>query len=416
MRVLLVNEFFPPDLAPTGVLLRDLAMELVTRGHDVTVLCSAASYAASGSVDRDLPQRLRVLRLGRSGAIRKGMRQTFQRQLEFHSRAFRAAWRMTPKPEVVVAMTTPPLIGLTMQAATARTVRHMQWLMDIYPDVLAAHGMFRTDSVVFRMLAAMVRRQHRRSTLVVTLSPGMATATRASLAGGESPPVTVIPLWAPEGLAPWPRGEPNPIREQRGWGAEETVFLYSGNMGLGHTVQPFLQAALASQNTPGLRWAFSGAGPGEQKVRSFARMHPAARVECFGYVEERDLAAHLASADVHLVSLRSTWSRLLFPSKLPAAFAVGRPVLFVGPPDSDPAVWIREAGAGWVVGEGDAEGLSRAVVECSDMHERRKRGDAALLLARRQFARAVNCGKLADMVEDAGRNSRCLEPRKAESV
>ena len=49
MKAALINQFFPPAQAPTGLLLGDLAAELARRGHDVTVITSSADYgAASG--------------------------------------------------------------------------------------------------------------------------------------------------------------------------------------------------------------------------------------------------------------------------------------------------------------------------------------------------------------------------------
>jgi hypothetical protein len=56
-----------------------------------------------------------------------------------------------------------------------------------------------------------------------------------------------------------------------------------------------------------------------------------------------ELSASLAAADVHLLSVRSPWQGLIVPSKLQAAFGLGRPVVYVGPSDSEPAEWVLEA-------------------------------------------------------------------------
>ena len=44
MHIVLVNQYYPPDTAPTGQYLHDLARVLVQRGHRVTVLCSQRAY------------------------------------------------------------------------------------------------------------------------------------------------------------------------------------------------------------------------------------------------------------------------------------------------------------------------------------------------------------------------------------
>jgi hypothetical protein len=46
MHLVLINQYYPPDLAPTGWMLEAVAEELVRAGHRVTVLCAAGrAYA-----------------------------------------------------------------------------------------------------------------------------------------------------------------------------------------------------------------------------------------------------------------------------------------------------------------------------------------------------------------------------------
>ena len=47
------------------------------------------------------------------------------------------------------------------------------------------------------------------------------------------------------------------------------------------------------------------------------------------------------------MSLRDEWSGIVVPSKFFGSLAVGRPVLYAGPTDSDIAHWIRALNVGW---------------------------------------------------------------------
>ncbi len=405
MDILLINEFFPPDLAPTGQLLEDLARTLAERGHSVTVLCSASTYAADSCADDRAPAQTRVLRVGRRGMARRGLRGTFARYLAFHVDAYRQVRRLRWTPDVTVSLTTPPFVGLTMQwALRGGAAAHVNWVMDLYPHVLVAHGILRSGGLGDRILTGLARRQCRKAALNVVLGGGMAGQIHAMLGQEICPRPTVVPLWAPDSLRPWAENEPNPFRIDHGWRDDETVFLYSGNMGLGHPVAPFLEVARQLHAMSSLRWAFAGAGRRLSEVRAFACAHPEARIECLPYVDRADLRAHLCAADVHLVGLRDTWSDLIVPSKIPAAFAVGKPVILVGSAQSDAARYVCESGGGWVVAESDLDGLAQAIQECRDPDERRRRGAAAHRFARAQFDRTVNCGRMADVVEMAGRS------------
>jgi colanic acid biosynthesis glycosyl transferase WcaI len=58
------------------------------------------------------------------------------------------------------------------------------------------------------------------------------------------------------------------------------------------------------------------------------------------FASEDKLAARLACADVHVVSLRPDWTGMVVPSKFFGALSAGRPVLFSGSRESSIARWI----------------------------------------------------------------------------
>ncbi len=212
-----------------------------------------------------------------------------------------------------------------------------------------------------------------------------------------------VPLWSAPEMTPWPDAEPNSLRTQRGWSVEEVIFLYSGNMGLGHCVREFLEAA-RRLGPSGPRWVFCGGGKRRLEIETFAQANPAARIELLDYVPHSRLRAHLCSSDIHLASLCTAWEGSIVPSKLQASFSVGQPVLFVGARESETAIWIQKSGGGWVVDEGDVPGLLEAVAQALDPDERRVRGAAALDFAGKNFQMSVNCIQIARLLEGTARN------------
>jgi glycosyltransferase involved in cell wall biosynthesis len=212
--------------------------------------------------------------------------------------------------------------------------------------------------------------------------------------------VTWLPLWSDGDLSPWPDAQSNPLRAERGWARDEPVFLYSGNMGLGHRFTEFLEAA-QSLGPTGPRWIFCGGGKRRTEIEAFAQTNSAARIELLDYAPKTRLREHLCSADVHLMSLDPAWQGFMVPSKLQASFAVGRPVLYVGGRDCETANWIQESGGGWVVDQNDVPALLAAVAQALDPVERKKRGLAAREFALRHFSRSATCNQLAAMLEAA---------------
>jgi colanic acid biosynthesis glycosyl transferase WcaI len=398
VRLLLVNQFYPPDLAPTGQYLHDLARCLLARGHEVTVLCSRRSYEGAGDYraeevcDGVRIRRLRAFGFGRLGTARVAD------YLSFHLALWLEARRLGPF-DLTLSLSTPPYLGWTASRAFRRSggeVAH--WVMDLYPDVLAAHGSVNPEGGVYRALQALARRQFAGAKLVLALGPHM--CQRVSPYVSSDTRLVWVPLWGTAGAGLTGESELRAVRQQRGWPSGECVLLYSGNMGLGHRLDEFLAAA-GRLGAKGPVWAFAGGGRRLDEAQSYAAANPTARVEVLPYVAHAELAASLAAADVHLVSLRSGWEGLMVPSKLQAAFTVGRPVIFMGPRDSEPFEWIAASGGGWAVAEDDVDGLLRAAAEAVDPKERAQRGAAALRFARHHFDRDRNTARIAELLEGA---------------
>lgn len=400
MRLLLLNQFYPPDIAPTGQVLHDLARVLIARGHEVHVVCSRRSY--DGGEAYPGRETLDGVELHRVPALGFGRRGFAGRLADYGSflplLALKALFGL-PRPDLVLALTTPPYLGLVASAlARLRGAAHAHWVMDVYPDVLGAYGLARSDGLAARLLRALTARQLGGARSVLALGPFMARCLQAYVGRGRA---EWVPLWGEDPLDPWPSGMPNRLRVERGWAEEDLVLLYSGNMGLGHRFAEFLSAA-AQLGPSGPRWAFAGGGRRRGEVEAFARAHPEARVELHPYVPRARLRESLASADVHLASLSRAWQGLIVPSKVQAAFSVGRPVIFVGPRENEIARWIEESEGGWIVGEEEIDGLLAAVKEARVPAERERRGAAALAYARAHFDRARNCERLARLLEGSG--------------
>jgi glycosyltransferase involved in cell wall biosynthesis len=92
----------------------------------------------------------------------------------------------------------------------------------------------------------------------------------------------------------------------------------------------------------------------------------------------------------------------MVPSKIQAVFAVGKPLIFVGGKENEAARWIEEAGAGWIVPEGDLGGLLAAVEAARDAGERKRRGQAARKYALAHFQREANVAQLVTILEQGG--------------
>ena len=358
MRVLAVNQFYAPDLAATSQLLGQLCLGLASAGDEVTVIASRGSYLGGGRLPaRENMGGVEVIRpwatsLGKASVVHR-----LADYLSFFATSL-ARLMVVRRPEVVLVLTTPPMIASGVAAVCAsRRVPLVTWVQDVYPDLAAAFGVLSPTQPLYRTLRAVARRTHRSATRIVALSEGM--ADRLADQGAPRERLRVIPNWADaQVLAPRPTSASR-LRTELGLG-DRFVVMYSGNMGVGHDVSTLVEAArLLEHTSPRIAFLFVGDGVRRPEAERLAA--DLSNVRFLGYQPAEALADSLTAADVHLASLREGLEGLLVPSKLYGVMAVGRPLFYVGPAGCELARMVRLHELGWNGLPGDALGLARAL-------------------------------------------------------
>ena len=338
MRIIFLNRFYWPDEPATAQLLTDLAEALPPRGHDVMVITSGRDRTAARMETRREVQirRVSVSRGTGLGLLRKA--------LDFAAYHWGAALllrRIARPGDLVVALTDPPLIGVTAWLATRRhRVRLIHWVQDIYPELAIELAGQRW----LTPLKAARNAAWRGAARCVTLGRDMGELLRHE---GVSPSqLVVIPNWPPAGVDLDVDGG---LARKRAWGADgKFVVGYSGNLGRVHDVQAIIDLAAALRDVPEIAFVIVGQGAQRDAMEQAARGRGLANMAFHRPAARASLAASLAGADVHLVTLRPGCQRLVYPSKVYGVAAVARPVVFIGPEESGLAREIRANDMGLV--------------------------------------------------------------------
>ena len=363
MRVLLLNQYFHPDLAPTAQLASDLGEALARAGHEVHAVASNRPYAPSG-IGVCLPrhERTRGVQIHRVPSTAMGRGSHLLRAVDYVSYMAGAAVTVLGglRPDVVVALSTPPLLAaLGLAARELQGTRLVLWVMDVYPEVAIELGALARGGIAARLVGGVSRLVLARADAVVALDEAM----RARLIAGGAPSdrVEVVDNWC-DGAAirPLPSAG-NGLRRELGIADEEFVVSYSGNMGHGHDFDTVVEAMALLAGEP-VRWLFIGDGPRRVSVeRAIADRGLAARAIHLPYRPSSALPLSLTAADASLVTLKERLAGLIVPSKLYAILAAGVPVLYVGPPEGRAHEVAGAEGAGASLRNGDATGLAAAI-------------------------------------------------------
>ncbi|MBL0278466.1 MAG: glycosyltransferase family 4 protein [Anaeromyxobacter sp.] len=360
MKILLINQFFHPDWAATARLATHLAEDLVADGHEVTVLAARGSYLGGGG---RLPaeERHQGIRIVRVASTSFGKASLLARLADYGSYYLSGLARalLLPRFDVVVAMSTPPMVAT--QGALLRAVkgtRFVYWVQDVYPELAVEFGLMRGNSLATRAFEWLSRAVLHRADAVVVLGEAMkAVVTRKGVRASR---VHVLPNWADRAEIQHASRVGSLFRQQHGL-AGKRVVLYSGNMGRAHDMATLLGAAERLRAHEDVVFLFVGSGEKQAGVLAAARDLPSIRV--LPYQPSDLLSETMAAGDLHVVTQDASTLGLVEPSKVYSAMAAGRPILFIGPGGGEVARTVEKEEIGVVVKNGDASGAAAAILQ-----------------------------------------------------
>jgi putative colanic acid biosynthesis glycosyltransferase WcaI len=343
-RVIFLNRFYWPDEPATAQLLADLAEQLAAQGLEVVVLASHPGTAGVPPVETRRSVSIRRIR-GTRWSRRFGLAGKAVDFATFFLGALGRLWRTTRRGDIIVPLTDPPLIGVgAWVVARARGAALIHWVQDIYPELAIELAGLRPLALLRPLRDA----AWRSAAGCVTLGTDMeATLVRAGVERA-----TIIPNWAPAGLRFTPPSAAVALRAE--WGLTgKFVIAYSGNLGRVHDLDPVVAVAELLRDVPRIAFVFIGGGAQRASLEAEVARRGLDHVQFRPPQPRARLAESLAVGDVHLVTLRPGCERYVFPSKLYGIAAIGRPVVFIGPRDSELAQLVTRCDMG-LTGERDA--------------------------------------------------------------
>ncbi len=368
MKILLLNQFFWPDSAATSQLLTDVARGLAGRGHEVYAVCAGGEYALK---DSDDPPSAVIYRAASVPFWRGGI----GRVLSYLSYYVNCAVRgiTAPRPDVVVTLTTPPLLPLIGTLIKwLRGSKHFLWEMDLYPDVAVDVNYIRRGGLLDRSTGILADLARHKSDGIIALGDCM--RSRLLARGIPQEKILVAENWADGKLIrPVPR-----TTDQ-----SEFVVLYSGNLGLAHDVDTIAEVMRELKQDRRFRFVFAGGGPLRRSFEDCCRRNDLRQVDFKSYARRAGLGESLGAGDVGLVTQRASCLGSVVPSKIYGLMAAARPILFIGPGESTAAQVIKRFRCGWHVPNGDAAGLiqllARLAAHPAEVEESGRRARQAFL-------------------------------------
>jgi glycosyltransferase involved in cell wall biosynthesis len=402
VRILVVSQYYPPEVGATQNRLASFVDGLSAAGHHVTVVCEQPNHP-SGVFQAGFGRRPWVSETKGNVTVRRlwvaaAPRKTTFRRLGFYG-TFAVGCFITcllERHHDAVLATSPPLPGaLAARAAAALTkTPFVLDVRDLWPAAAEALGELSSRRLI--------RRLEKAERWLYTGSEAITATTAPFCRHIDEVAGTGVSVHLPNGAL-------DELIERTPSPPPSGAFTigYVGNFGIAQGIGIVLDAAdlLRGSN---IRFTLTGDGPLRSDLLAQASHRGLDNVHFKDPVPVKEIGGALAGCNALLVPLRN--HPLLddfIPSKLYDAMAVGRPV--IGAVRGEAAAIVRDHGCGLVVGPENgreladaAERLARDSTLARELGER-GRAAAAGFTRSRQAARLERV--LRDAVATAGRRA-----------
>ncbi|MBB4258840.1 glycosyltransferase family 4 protein [Bradyrhizobium sp. CIR3A] len=353
-KIVVASQHYPPDTSTTAAIMADIACRLAAE-REVVVL---SGWPGALPALQTGPGKPRVIAIknrmaGKAALVRRGVS-----ELLFAARTFFALLRELKAGDVVLTVTAPFMLPYAVAAAARfKGARSALIMHDLFPDVLVMAGLLKPGSFVTRTMRAANSLMFRALNAVITIGRD-AERPLLSYAGMTRNKIRFIPNWATLVPASRPVNSDNPFRKAL---SARFIVGLSGNLGFTHDPEIVFEAARLLKDETDIHFLLSGWGIGFERLKQLQAAANLPNVSFVGRVEDAELEAFLASADLWIIPYRKDVAGVSVPSRFYNLLAVGRPVVLVSEPEAEAALTVVENGLGWVVTPGRPDQLAAAI-------------------------------------------------------
>lgn len=369
-RLIIVTQWFPPEPAPFGVMMREMASFFAAAGWEVEVITGFPNHPEGvlhAGYTRAWHRRssdggFAVHRVWLSISEKRNLS---GRALTFLSFTVTSAIRLlrNRRADVVFAVLQPLSQGLLLPVLCrlkgSRLVFNVQ---DLHPETQIRLGLIKSRWLI-RLLGSVERFSYLMCDHVTAIS---APFVRHVISKGVPPErATCIENWIDcERIRPLDRSAS--LRSAIGLGDTDFVILWAGTIGAVSGIETLISAASEIQHLDDVRFLVVGDGVKRASAEALVHERGLRNIMFRGFFPEAQLSALFASADIAVVTLAQGFGDTSVPSKILAYMAAGKPVVAAAPAESETAREVTASGAGIVVPPADGRAMSEAIRRLMD--------------------------------------------------
>jgi colanic acid biosynthesis glycosyl transferase WcaI len=380
MNILMTSLVYWPDSTGNGPIMTDLAEELASRGHNVTVVCGFPHYGRD-----EMPSEYR----GRLTMLEEHNGVTLRRVYHAGAGSTNALWKIigylvfsltaiigglrTGPADVILAPSPPLTVGISSWVlGICKRAPFIYNIQDLFPEAYINTGSIKSPIAIALSKALAQFVYHRAARIVCVME---SIADQVADYGVSREKIVVIPNWSdPSEITPCDKD--NSFATEQGI-SDGFVVQYAGNIGTSQRLDLVIECAEQLRDE-GFHFLIIGSGTLRGEIEQMLQDKQLPNVTLLETQPRERLSEVLCACDVALVPLAGKMSQTSFPSKIYTIMASARPVVAALDQGSSPRRFVEEHGCGITIDPDELPQLIAALRTLKRDRERcRKMGQQA---------------------------------------
>jgi glycosyltransferase involved in cell wall biosynthesis len=377
MRILLITQFYPPEVGAPQNRLSYLVRRLARSGHSVTVLTAFPNYP-TGEIFADYRGRLwsdeqengiRVVRTWLYATISKALVPRLLSYCSFSLLALVAGLVKISRQDAVIVESPPLPLGVSgVIISWAKRSRLVLNVSDLWPESAVALGILKNPRLI-RFATLLEMFLYKKADLITGQTDGIVENIRSRCPEKD---VALVPngvdleFFAPSTL----KTAAEPSARER-FGANGAFIVgYAGLMGLAQDLDTVLDAAKLLRGIPEILFVLVGGGPEADRLKKKCEGNGSRNVRLISAQSASQMPDMLRAFDVALVPLkRHRLFKGARPSKMFEAMGMALPIICSV--DGEARRIVEESQGGIYVEPENSQQMAEAVLQLYKNPERR---------------------------------------------
>ena len=366
--ILFLCQFFYPEHNSSATLPFDTAKYLAAHGFTVDALCG---YPKEYSDQAHVPlkeeqdgvgiQRICYIQLGRASKLGRLIN-----YFSFTASAFFHLFKLRKYKSVIVYSNPPILPFIAVLGNMLFGTQIVFVAYDVYPEVAYASNSLRPDSVIAKGMRWLNHLMYQRISCVVALTDEMKAFLLAHRPELTADQVVTIANWAHEKKVE----ATDEAYARFGYRPGQFIVSYFGNMGICQEMETLVSAVERMADNDEVRFLFIGHGNKKQAIAERFEKQRLKNVQMHDFLTGEAFEQAVAISSCCVVSLEKGLKGMCAPSKYYSYLQGGKAVLAVVEEGSYLEKEIEREGIGQAVRIGDAEGLTKGILNMQRCSER----------------------------------------------